>query len=178
MPRPIVYALGLVGSTCATAISFPSAFEQIIATQEVMAPAFETAVRGMSPASNGGAQTVRLSADGSGHFQADLRINGAPVPALVDTGASLVALTAEDARRVGAVPAGGAGRWARMSTANGEMTVPVVTLHEIRLGDIVVRDVEAIINPPGTLRQTLLGMTFLRKLAKFEMASGRLNLTQ
>ena len=94
---------------------------------------------------------------------------------MVDTGASLVALSAEDAAKVGIRPNPGA--YSRpISTANGNVMVAPVRIRELRVGDIAVRDVEAVVVPEGRLGTSLLGMSFLRRLKGFDMAGGRLTL--
>jgi aspartyl protease family protein len=59
-----------------------------------------------------------------------------------------------------------------VSTANGVARVAPVTLDRITIGDITVRDVPAAVAEPGRLRTSLLGMTFLNKLSRFDMRSG------
>jgi aspartyl protease family protein len=61
-----------------------------------------------------------------------------------------------------------------VSTANGVVQTAPVRIREIRVGDILVRDVEAVVLPPRALGVSLLGMSFLRRLEGFEIAKGRL----
>ena len=96
---------------------------------------------------------------------------------LVDTGASLVAISREDARRIGINPAPSDFR-ATVSTANGSVQVAPVLLKEIKVGDLSVRDVRAAVFPDDRLEVGLLGMSFLSKLSHFEVAGGRLVLKQ
>ena len=65
-----------------------------------------------------------------------------------------------------------------MSTANGSVNAAPVTLREVRIDRIVLRDVDAVVLPQGRLSGSLLGMSFLRRLASFEVSKGRLVLTQ
>ena len=53
-----------------------------------------------------------------------------------------------------------------------------MTLREVRIDRIVLRDVDAVVLPQGRLSGSLLGMSFLRRLASFEVSKGRLVLTQ
>ena len=108
-----------------------------------------------------------LYADARGHFIADVQIGGVPVKVLVDTGATLVALSAEDASKIGVRPSSN-DRKARFNTANGIVTASLVRLPEIRLQGITIFDVEAAVMPVGALKGTLLGMSFMNKLASFE----------
>ena len=116
--------------------------------------------------------SLAVNADLSGHFIVHPMVEGKRLRMLVDTGASLVALTHEDAAAAGirADPS----RMRRLSTANGIVQVPVVRILEMRLGDIRVRDVDAVVMPPGRLDTSLLGMSFLRGLRGFEIGQGRL----
>jgi aspartyl protease family protein len=120
---------------------------------------------------------VALSADSRGHYQVDASINGRAVEALVDTGATTVALTAESARRIG-IYLTRSDFTMQISTANGTVVAAPVTLSQVRVGAIMVRNVPAVVMPGNMLSTNLLGMSFLSRLAKFEVAHGELVLTQ
>ena len=120
---------------------------------------------------------VTISADASGHYLVDARINGRVVPAMVDTGATVVALSADTARRLGIVPPRSA-LTRPVATANGVVDAAPATLTEVRIGRIVVRNVEALVIPGDGLTVDLLGMSFLGRLQKFESSGGRLILIQ
>lgn len=134
----------------------------------------ETAAK---PRRNAGGSRVTLDADRRGHFLADVTINGRQTEALVDTGASTVALTAESARGIGIVPLRSA-YTATVSTANGLVKAAPVTLVEVGVGGIRVRNVKALVMPSGALPGNLLGMSFLARLSKFEIAGPQLVLVQ
>ena len=125
----------------------------------------------------GGGSTITLQSTRGGHFVSEIRINGSPVQALVDTGATLVALSHEDAERANIRPSGNA-RTGMANTANGQVKFTMVMLNEVRLGPLVLRDVEAAVMPKGAMQNTLLGMAFLKRLSRFEMRDSRLILTQ
>ncbi|MBU1210401.1 MAG: TIGR02281 family clan AA aspartic protease [Alphaproteobacteria bacterium] len=120
---------------------------------------------------------VELAADGSGHYRADLEINGRSVGAMVDTGATVVAMSHEDARRAGIVLSSN-DYTHRVRTANGIAKVAPVTLSRVRLGDITVRNVEGVVTEQGAMDGTLLGMSFLSRLSRFEIRDGRLILQE
>ena len=122
-------------------------------------------------------RTVALRADQAGHYQVDAAVNGRTVEAIVDTGATTVALNAETARRVGVYVSRGDFRLP-ISTANGVIMAAPVTLSNVRVGGILVRNVRAVVLPGDVLSVNLLGMSFLSRLSKFEVAGGRLVLTQ
>jgi aspartyl protease family protein len=94
---------------------------------------------------------------------------------MVDTGATIVALTSADAAAIGLQPAPAEYR-ASVSTANGTVKVAPVRIREIRIGEIVVRDVAAVVMPPGALGRSLLGMSFLRQLRSFDVTRGQLTM--
>jgi aspartyl protease family protein len=120
---------------------------------------------------------VALSADRNGHYLADATINGIAVRVMVDTGATTVALSADTASRLGIAPARNAYRMA-ISTANGAVGAAPVVLDHIRVGQIDVYNVQAVVMPPGALSINLLGMSFLGKLTRFEAGGGQLVLVQ
>jgi aspartyl protease family protein len=108
-----------------------------------------------------------------GHFQADVQVEGVTLKMLVDTGASAVTLTAEDAERAGIHPFPN-DYTVRVSTANGIAPAAHVELHQVSVGPITVRDVQALVMQPGATSVSLLGMTFLQRLSSFQVADNRL----
>ena len=96
---------------------------------------------------------------------------------LTDTGATYVALNYETALQLGFNDAN-MRFTSRSSTANGIARVAPVTLDYIRIGGIVLHDVKAVIAEPGKMTQNLLGMSFISRLAGFELSGGRLNMEQ
>lgn len=121
--------------------------------------------------------TFEISPDAGAQYRTEVEINGVRVHALVDTGATYVALTAEDARALNIDPPPSAFTW-QTSTANGVSHVAPVHLSQARVGDITVYDVDAVVTQPGALQISLLGMSFLKKLSSFQNADGRLVLKQ
>jgi aspartyl protease family protein len=120
---------------------------------------------------------VRLKADARGHFVLEAAINDRPATFMADTGATLVVLTYEDAARLGLSPhsldfSGMA------ETANGVSRVAPVTLDRVRVDDITVRDVPAVVAERGALGTNLLGMSFLSRLKSFQMQGSELILVQ
>ena len=113
-------------------------------------------------------------ADPRGHVALTAMVNGAPVRFLVDTGASRVTLTAEDARAAGIGP-GELVFNQRSQTANGLAREAAVTLREIRIDRLSIDNVSAAVNENLTV--SLLGMSFLRRLKSFEMRDGSLTIS-
>lgn len=122
------------------------------------------------------AQT-ELTADAAGHYHAQVEIDHRTIEMLVDTGATIIALTNEDADRLSIRPAASAYTM-QMSTANGIARAASVHLQSVRVGNVEVRDVEAVVMAPRALGVSLLGNSFLAKLSGYEQASGRLVLKQ
>ncbi len=130
-------------------------------------------------ANRGGAtgSSVELRVGANGHFFSDADVNGRRIETMVDTGASLIALTFEDARTIGLAPAP-RDFTHQVSTANGVARVAPVTLDRVQIGDITVRDVKAVIVERGKLNMTLLGNSFLGRLSRYEMRAGRMVLEE
>lgn len=105
--------------------------------------------------------TASLTADGSGHFITTGSINGTAVRFLVDTGATMISLGAGEARRIGIDAS--KGQLAMVSTANGQAPVVRVKLDTVRVGDIVLNNVDALVHQQD-LPLALLGMSFLNRM--------------
>jgi aspartyl protease family protein len=105
--------------------------------------------------------TAILTADSAGHFVTSGIINGVSVRFIVDTGASLVSLGASDARRIG-IDAG-RGLPGIANTANGQAIVSRVKLDTVRVGEIVLNNVDAIVHQQD-MPVALLGMSFLNRM--------------
>jgi aspartyl protease family protein len=118
---------------------------------------------------------TELKADGNGHYFAKADINGTSIPVMVDTGASGVALSYEDAEKVGLRPHG-LDYDIPVSTANGMVKAARVKLRRVEVDNVRVRDVEGMVLPEGALRGSLLGMSFLGRLSSFRIENGVLYL--
>lgn len=118
---------------------------------------------------------VRLRRRSDGHFVARTIINGAAATMLVDTGASTVVLKPADAERAG-IDVSNLAFTAPVSTANGTAFAAPVRLRTIDVGGILLEDVEALVTRPGSLNESLLGMSFLRRLRSYEFSGDFLTL--
>jgi aspartyl protease family protein len=118
--------------------------------------------RAYSAAPREGRQNVTLTADTRGHFITMGAINGGSIRFLVDTGATLVALPASEARRLGINYL--RGERGQMQTANGTAAVYRVKLDSVRVGDVEVNNVDAVVAESDALGMTLLGMSFLNRM--------------
>jgi len=126
---------------------------------------------------DGNSRSVVISRDGRGHFQVEGRVDGRQLDFMVDTGASVIALTESDAARLGIHPSHTEFS-AQVRTANGTVRAAPVNLDMVEVGDIVVRDVPAVVLPDEALSGNLLGLSFLSRLRRFEYAEGKLVLEQ
>jgi clan AA aspartic protease (TIGR02281 family) len=108
-------------------------------------------------------------ADPRGHVAITPLVNGAPVRFLVDTGASRVTLTLDDARAAG-IGRGELVFSQRSQTANGPAREAPISLREIRVEQLSIDNVAAAVNE--NLNISLLGMSFLKRLKSFEIARG------
>ncbi|MDX2202403.1 MAG: TIGR02281 family clan AA aspartic protease [Hyphomicrobiaceae bacterium] len=136
------------------------------------APVADSA-RAASGRSRGG--VVEIKAGAQGHYYAAAEINGRLVDVMVDTGASMVALTHEDAVKAG-LQLRRTDFTKEVETANGVARYAPVTLQKVSIGNIELRDVTAAVAEPGRLRTTLLGMSFLSRLQRVDMRSGLMTL--
>lgn len=146
------------------------------ATTASSAPSAMLAIDEM-PARTVGVRSVIVPRDRHGHFQTEGRIEGQRIKFMVDTGASVVAMNETSAARIGVRPARGEFN-AKVTTANGVIKAARMRLAMVRIGDLVVRDVDAMVLPDDALSQNLLGLSFLGKLRRFEFAGGRMVLEQ
>lgn len=121
------------------------------------------------------AAATEIRADERGHFFATAEIDSTAIDVLVDTGASAVALSYEDAERAGLHPRSLSFDVA-VNTANGVTMAARVKLRRVELAGVTVHDVEGLVLPEGQMRGTLLGMSFLSRLRSFTVEDGVLKL--
>jgi aspartyl protease family protein len=119
---------------------------------------------------------VEIAAD-RGHYLAVAEINGRRIDVLVDTGASLVQLSYEDAREVG-IYVERRDFTQPVRTANGVAWVAPVVLESVSIGEVRVLSVPAAVSEPGKLAASLLGMSFLGRLGRVDMRGGVLVLEE
>lgn len=118
----------------------------------------------------GSAVAIRKASDG--HFWAEGRVNNTHVRFMVDTGASAVALTLADARRIG-FGEEDLRYTVLVNTASGQTFAAPVTLRRLSIGGLIVSDVRALVIKDG-LDTSLLGMSYLGRLSRFEASKNQL----
>jgi aspartyl protease family protein len=156
----VLGAAGLIGSWLERGSTAP-AKQPATKTAAVAAPV------------SSGARIVSIGRDHRGHFQAHGRVDGRQVSFMVDTGASIIALTERDADRLGVRPSRSAFT-AAIQTANGVVRAAPVTLSSVDVGGLVVRDVKAVVVAGGGLTENLLGLSYLTRLKRFEYSNNKL----
>jgi aspartyl protease family protein len=122
-------------------------------------------------------RSVTIHPDRQGHFRVAARVDGRRLEFMVDTGASVIALTARDAARLGVRPLR-SDYTATVATANGTLKAAPIMLDTVEVDGLSVRDVQALVLPDEALSENLLGLSFLSRLRRFEYAGGRLLLEQ
>lgn len=124
-----------------------------------------------------GIRSLAIARDSRGHFQTEGRIDGQRIGFMVDTGASVIALNEKSAARFGLRPSP-AEYNATVSTANGTIKAARTRIAMVQVGELTVRDVDAMVLPDEALSENLLGLSFLSKLKRFEYANGQMVLEQ
>jgi len=141
-----------------------------------MDPSFDTALHsigGPAQTVSGGETRIPLSADG--HYWIKAKLNGVPLRLMVDTGATVTALSGDVAEAAGVEP----DRLrpdAMVETANGTVPAAPARIDELRFGSVVARDLDAIVLP-GEGGPNVIGMNFLTRLKGWRVEDGVLILT-
>ena len=173
--------LMLAATAIVAALTVPRLMTKLEATNGARpAPAMLAARPMPAPAPQPAAadsRSVTLWRNAQGHFQVNGIVNGRHLDFMIDTGASVIALTAKDAAYLGIHPA------ARdfttlVKTANGMAKAAPVELDMVELEDIMVRHVPAVVMPDSALTDNLLGLSFLTRLHRWQFADGKLVLEQ
>ena len=120
--------------------------------------------------------TIVLPRARDGHYYLTLDINNVPVEFVVDTGASQVVLTQDDAKRIGLNPSS-LSYLGTASTANGTVRTAAVRLDTVSLGAITDTSVRAVVND-GKMFGSLLGMTYLSNFDSITIKDGQLILSR
>lgn len=122
----------------------------------------DTPVSVGKPAAGNGNTRIVLPAGSGGHFMTQGAINGRTVTFMLDTGATVVALSAADAERIGLVYRNGSP--VQINTANGIVTGYRVRLDSVRVGDVDVAGVDAVVSPQS-MPYVLLGNSFISRFS-------------
>ena len=118
-------------------------------------------------------RSVEIARGRGGDFHVPTQVNGVSVYMVLDTGATAVVLTQDDAKAAG-LPLDMLHYTVEIETANGHARAAEVSLKQVSVGFITERAVPALIAQPGQLKESLLGMSFLNRLESYEMRGDKL----
>jgi aspartyl protease family protein len=121
--------------------------------------------------------SVRIRRREEGDFLANAEVNGEAMAMLIDSGAATVVLRQSDAEKAG-IDIRALAFDTPLKTANGTGYLAAVRLKSVRIGPLAIDDVEALVAKPGTLNESLLGQSFLRRLTSYEVAGDFVTLRQ
>lgn len=168
---PLILAvLGVIGTGMMALKTHPPALvETIFASSKPDNEAGPLSVR--APAS------VRIRRKSDGSLLANGEVNGEALTLRIDSGAATVVLRQSDAERAG-ISIGDLTFNTPLKTANGTNYLAPIRLKSIRVGPLIVEDVEGLVAQPGTLNDNLLGMSFLRRLTSYQVTGDFATLRQ
>jgi aspartyl protease family protein len=159
--KTLLPALALFGVAALGMVFLRETMTRDVNVKPALAESAETAVETPVITSHQ-IRTASLRKEGDGHFWATAYVNGMPIKFLVDTGASLVALSERDARRVG-IDTDDLQQNAEVKTAAGRVRASTALIDSIEIDGVKIEDVQAVVIDKG-LEHSLLGMSFLNRL--------------
>lgn len=178
MLRTYVFMIVMLGIGAAMFGRAPHTEASVQANGATIAAHTEDTAESAPAASRGGAQSINeldqsieLTRDANGYFYADVQVNGAPVHAVVDTGATVIALSRDDARAAGIATSIGMNDVVGQG-ADGTVKGEQVMLDRVALGQKTAQGVPAIVLSNGS--QSLLGQSFLTRFASVKIEGDRM----
>ena len=160
--RTVLLSLAICGALAF--VLAPGGFVERYLARQMPGPTAMARTAPVRPAAAANENVYRRARDG--HFYVDADVNGARIRFLVDTGATYVALSPDDARSAG-LRVFASDYTARSSTANGVTRVAPVTIRQIELDQLQLFDVRAVVLEQP-MPVSLLGMSFLSRLQGYE----------
>ncbi len=145
------------------ALSAVGAAKAVVSLDDLRQPDLRGPAPVVASADDGAAQIVKAA---DGHFWAEAKVDGRAVRFLIDTGATAVALSQTDAKRLG-IDTQALDYSYKVMTASGETRAAAVKLASVSVAGAQVRDVEALVVEKG-LETSLLGMSYLGRLSSFQ----------
>jgi aspartyl protease family protein len=167
----VVLAVSLVGSSYLSHKLARAALQAAAPAPEGRQP-LPPPAPAQAPPSNS-LDRVEIAPDRSGNYLTDIDVDGQIIHVVIDTGASFLSLRSEDADALGLNLAPSDFRY-RTMTANGIGTAAKVHLDSVRIANIEIDGVDALVMPPGALGRSLLGMSVLSRLGGVHISDGRL----
>ncbi|MCB1382592.1 MAG: TIGR02281 family clan AA aspartic protease [Notoacmeibacter sp.] len=187
MLKKIIVAAVIVGSGASVPLLYeanPDAFERIVSSSpDQDAEPSGVTVASVSPREavpvtgtlSGRTHAVKM--DAQGHFRDEFKLNGRRITALIDTGATLVAINRTTARRIGIKLEKSDFKY-EVNTANGITHAASATIERLQIGRVEMANVKAVVLEDKALTGTLIGMSFLKRLDKFKVEGRELVLEQ
>lgn len=172
----LVASRGRMGQVLTQAAIWALIFLGIIAAYGLWPEIRSTLVPAQQALVTPAGQAVAVPRAMNGHYYLRLRVNGAPVTFTVDTGATDLVLSHDDAIAAG-IDLETLAYLGTAGTANGTVRTARILLDEVALEGIVDRDVRAVVTD-GELGSSLLGMSYLQRFSRIEIADGELVLTR
>ncbi len=145
------------------ALSAVGAAKAVVSLDQLRQPDLRGPAPAVASADDGAAQIVKAA---DGHFWAEAKVDGRAVRFLIDTGATAVALSQTDAKRLG-LDTKTLDYSYKVMTASGEARAASVKLASVSVAGAQVRDVDALVVEKG-LETSLLGMSYLGRLSSFQ----------
>jgi aspartyl protease family protein len=145
------------------ALSAVGAAKAVVSLDDLRQPDLRGPAPAVASVDDGAAQIVKAA---DGHFWAEAKVDGRAVRFLIDTGATAVALSQTDAKRLG-IDTQALDYSYKVMTASGETRAASVKLASVSVAGAQVRDVEALVVEKG-LETSLLGMSYLGRLSSFQ----------
>jgi aspartyl protease family protein len=158
-----IAAIVLVGAL--SAVGAAGAVVTLDPNRQLVAEASQAQVA-VTPAANPGSTVAQITKAADGHYWATADVNGSAVRFLVDTGATAVALTADDAKRLG-LNLEALDYVVNVTTADGKTRAAQVKLRSVTIAGARIENVDALVLEGG-LKTSLLGMSYLGRLTSFE----------
>ena len=184
MLRNVILVGAFLGVSASVPILYqasPETFHEMVRRQTAPTPEVEEVAASQLPeareAQPVAGRKVRVPADASGHFRADFRFNGRRVEGMLDTGATVIAINSSTARRLGLSVGPGDYRHS-VRTANGTAQAALATLDTVELGRIRLTDLDVLVLDDSALGGTLVGMNFMKNLARFQVEGDTMVLEQ
>ena len=170
----LAHAAVWIGIACVlvTGYAYRETFESIAAR---VSSELGPAGRPIDVSAPDGEKAVRIRRSSRGPFVARANVNGTDISMMVDTGASSVVLKSADAERAG-IDLKALKFTVAVDTANGTSFCAPVRLRSIEVGGIAFQGVDALVAQPGNLKESLLGMNFLRRLRSYDFSGDFLTL--
>lgn len=172
--KALQFALVMLAACVVLSLGIGLLLTPVTGQRAATAPSPRAAMVGPAKAAKSVNNARVYHADASGHFFVDADVNGTTIRFLVDTGATVVALTRDDARAAG-LSDGELSFSQAMSTANGQARAAPTTLRSVRLDQFEASDVPAVVMEKD-MAVSLLGMSFLSRVAGYSISGGDLTI--